>query len=139
MKTWLLNLISAEHDPLTGRLDTPQWILLAALAVAPLVAGLAADLLAPSLAVAQTAGCGGQAIIIQNLDNLLQTAWDYLTGGAVIRILAAAFFIFGVGSLIGRRPGAAIVGILAGAITAFVPNILNTLFTSGKAAISLCG
>lgn len=139
MKTWLLNLISAGHDPLTNLLDTPQWTILAALVVAMGAAPLAADLLAPAGALAQTAGCGGQAIIIQNLDNLLQTAWDYLTGGAVVRILAAAFFIFGVAGLIGRRPAAAVTGILAGAITAFVPNILNTLFTSGKTTISLCG
>ncbi len=94
--------------------------------------------LLPSLAMA-AAGCEGTSIRISNLDNLLQTAWEYLTSGAVIRILAAAFFIFGVAALISRRPAAAVAGILAGAVTAFVPSILQTLFSTGTSAISICG
>lgn len=131
-------LIGASGDPLAGSPDACRWTILTALAVALGAAPLVAELLAPSWALAQ-AGCGGTTIQISNLDNLLKTAWEYLTSGAVIRILAAAFFIFGVGGLIGRRPGAAIVGILAGAITAFVPNILNTLFNQGTSTINLCG
>ena len=45
---------------------------------------------------AQGAGCGGTAIQFTSLDNLLRTAWEYLTSGAVIRIMAAAFIIAGV-------------------------------------------
>jgi len=99
---------------------------------------LVATALLPSLAMA-AAGCEGTAIRISNLDNLLQTAWEYLTSGAVIRILAAAFFIFGVAALISRRPAAAVAGILAGAVTAFVPSILQTLFSTGTGTISICG
>ena len=43
----------------------------------------------PMIVWAQGAGCGGTAIQFTSLDNLLRTAWEYLTSGAVIRIMAA--------------------------------------------------
>jgi len=126
---WLTTL----REDLAGLPEPARWTALAALLTVS-----AAILFAPSWALAQ-AGCGGTAYQITNLDNLLKTAWEYLTSGSVIRILAAAFFIFGVGALISRRPSAAVVGILAGAITAFAPNILSLLISAGKAEMSLCG
>jgi hypothetical protein len=64
---------------------------------------------------AQGAGCSGTAIQFTSLDNLLKTAWEYLTSGAVIGIMAAAFIIVGVAGMIGRRPSVAVIGLLAGA------------------------
>ena len=89
---------------------------------------------------AQGAGCAGTAIQFTSLDNLLKTAWEYLTSGAVIRIMAAAFIIAGVAGMIGRRPSVAIIGLLAGAVTAFVPTILGTLISQNTAtALQICG
>jgi len=89
---------------------------------------------------AQGAGCAGTAIQFTSLDNLLKTAWEYLTSGAVIRIMAAAFIIAGVAGMIGRRPSVAIIGLLAGAVTAFVPTILEKLITQNTAtALQICG
>jgi len=94
----------------------------------------------PAVLWAQGAGCGGTAIQFTNLDNLLKTAWEYLTSGAVIRIMAAAFIIAGVAGMIGRRPSVAIIGLLAGAVTAFVPTILGTLISQNTAtALQICG
>jgi hypothetical protein len=95
---------------------------------------------APGVVWAQGAGCTGTAIQFSSLDNLLKTAWEYLTSGAVIRILAAAFIIAGVGGMIGRRPSVAVIGILAGAVTAFVPAILEKLIAQNAAtALQICG
>jgi len=106
------------------------WVLVLALA-------LAVD---PALLWAQGAGCAGTAIQFTSLDNLLKTAWEYLTSGAVIRIMAAAFIIAGVAGMIGRRPSVAIIGLLAGAVTAFVPTILEKLITQNTAtALQICG
>ena len=89
---------------------------------------------------AQGAGCGGTAIQFTSLDNLLRTAWEYLTSGAVIRIMAAAFIIAGVAGMIGRRPSVAVIGLLAGAVTAFVPTILGALISQNTAtALQICG
>ena len=89
---------------------------------------------------AQGAGCAGTAIQFTSLDNLLKTAWEYLTSGAVIRIMAAAFIIAGVAGMIGRRPSVAIIALLAGAVTAFVPTILGTLISQNTAAaLQICG
>jgi hypothetical protein len=94
----------------------------------------------PGVLWAQGAGCGGTAIQFTSLDNLLKTAWEYLTSGAVIRIMAAAFIIAGVAGMIGRRPSVAIIGLLAGAVTAFVPAILGTLISQNTAtALQICG
>jgi hypothetical protein len=93
----------------------------------------------PAIGWAQ-AGCGGTAIQFTSLDNLLKTAWEYLTSGAVIRIMAAAFIIVGVAGMIGRRPSVAVIGLLAGAVTAFVPTILGTLISQNTAtALQICG
>jgi uncharacterized membrane protein len=76
----------------------------------------------------------------QGLDNLLRTAWEYLTSGAVIRVMAAAFIIAGVAGMIGRRPSVAVIGLLAGAVTAFVPTILGALISQNTAtALQICG
>ena len=73
-------------------------------------------------------------------DGLLRTAWEYLTSGAVIRIMAAAFIIAGVAGMIGRRPSVAVIGLLAGAVTAFVPTILGALISQNTAtALQICG
>ena len=89
---------------------------------------------------AQGAGCAGTAIQFTSLDNLLKTAWEYLTSGAVIRIMAAAFIIAGVAGMIGRRPSVAIIGLLAGAVTAFVPTILEKLISQNTAStLNICG
>jgi hypothetical protein len=89
---------------------------------------------------AQGAGCAGTAIQFTSLDNLLKTAWEYLTSGAVIRIMAAAFIIAGVAGMIGRRPSVAVIGLLAGAVTAFVPTILEKLISQNAAtALQICG
>ena len=89
---------------------------------------------------AQGAGCAGTAIQFTSLDNLLKTAWEYLTSGAVIRIMAAAFIIAGVAGMIGRRPSVAIIGLLAGAVTAFVPTILEKLISQNTATtLNICG
>jgi hypothetical protein len=94
----------------------------------------------PGALWAQGAGCAGTAIQFTSLDNLLKTAWEYLTSGAVIRIMAAAFIIAGVAGMIGRRPSVAIIGLLAGAVTAFVPTILEKLITQNTAtALQICG
>jgi hypothetical protein len=94
----------------------------------------------PTLVWAQGAGCGGTAIQFTSLDNLLRTAWEYLTSGAVIRIMAAAFIIAGVAGMIGRRPSVAVIGLLAGAVTAFVPAILGALISQNTAtALQICG
>jgi hypothetical protein len=94
----------------------------------------------PGVLWAQGAGCAGTAIQFTSLDNLLKTAWEYLTSGAVIRIMAAAFIIAGVAGMIGRRPSVAIIGLLAGAVTAFVPTILEKLITQNTAtALQICG
>jgi hypothetical protein len=94
----------------------------------------------PGVLWAQGAGCSGTAIQFTSLDNLLKTAWEYLTSGAVIRIMAAAFIIAGVAGMIGRRPSVAIIGLLAGAVTAFVPTILEKLITQNTAtALQICG
>ncbi len=94
----------------------------------------------PGVLSAQGAGCSGTAIQFTSLDNLLKTAWEYLTSGAVIRIMAAAFIIVGVAGMIGRRPSVAVIGILAGAVTAFVPTILEKLITQNTAtALQICG
>jgi hypothetical protein len=94
----------------------------------------------PATVWAQGAGCGGTAIQFTSLDNLLKTAWEYLTSGAVVRIMAAAFIIAGVAGMIGRRPSVAIIGLLAGAVTAFVPTILGTLISQNTAtALQICG
>lgn len=56
--------------------------------------------------------------------------------------MAAAFIIVGVAGMIGRRPSVAVIGLLAGAVTAFVPTILGTLIAQNTAtALSLlvCG
>ena len=72
--------------------------------------------------------------------HLLKTAWEYLASGAVIRIMAAAFIIAGVAGMIGRRPSVAIIGLLAGAVTAFVPTILGTLISQNTTtALQICG
>ena len=106
------------------------WALVLALA-------LAVD---PALLWAQGAGCTGTAIQFTSLDNLLKTAWEYLTSGAVIRIMAAAFIIAGVAGMIGRRPSVAIIGLLAGAVTAFVPTILVKLISQNTATtLNVCG
>jgi hypothetical protein len=105
-----------------------------ALVLTLIVAGL------PNALWAQGAGCGGTAIQFTSLDNLLKTAWEYLTSGAVIRIMAAAFIIVGVAGMIGRRPSVAVIGLLAGAVTAFVPTILEKLITQNTAtALQICG
>jgi hypothetical protein len=89
---------------------------------------------------AQGAGCAGTAIQFTSLDNLLKTAWEYLTSGAVIRIMAAAFIIAGVAGMIGRRPSVAIIGLLAGAVTAFVPTILEKLISQNTTTtLNICG
>ena len=94
----------------------------------------------PTMLSAQGAGCGGTAIQFTSLDNLLKTAWEYLTSGAVIRIMAAAFIIAGVAGMIGRRPSVAIIGLLAGAVTAFVPTLLGTLIAQNTATtLQICG
>jgi hypothetical protein len=94
----------------------------------------------PGVLWAQGAGCAGTAIQFTSLDNLLKTAWEYLTSGAVIRIMAAAFIIVGVAGMIGRRPSVAVIGLLAGAVTAFVPTILEKLITQNTAtALQICG
>jgi hypothetical protein len=94
----------------------------------------------PGVLWAQGAGCAGTAIQFTSLDNLLKTAWEYLTSGAVIRIMAAAFIIVGVAGMIGRRPSVAVIGILAGAVTAFVPTILGTLISQNTATtLNICG
>jgi hypothetical protein len=94
----------------------------------------------PTPVWAQGSGCGGTAIQFTSLDNLLKTAWEYLTSGAVIRIMAAAFIIAGVAGMIGRRPSVAVIGLLAGAVTAFVPTILGTLIAQNTAtALQICG
>jgi hypothetical protein len=96
--------------------------------------------LAPGVIWAQGAGCGGTAIQFTSLDNLLRTAWEYLTSGAVIRVMAAAFIIAGVAGMIGRRPSVAVIGLLAGAVTAFVPTILGALISQNTAtALQICG
>ena len=96
--------------------------------------------LAPGVLWAQGAGCTGTAIQFTSLDNLLRTAWEYLTSGAVIRIMAAAFIIAGVAGMIGRRPSVAVIGLLAGAVTAFVPTILGALISQNTAtALQICG
>ena len=106
------------------------WALVLALA-------LAVD---PALLWAQGAGCAGTAMQFTSLDNLLKTAWEYLTSGAVIRIMAAAFIIAGVAGMIGRRPSVAVIGLLAGAVTAFVPTILEKLISQNAAtALQICG
>ena len=93
-----------------------------------------------SVVWAQGAGCGGTSIQFTSLDNLLKTAWEYLTSGAVIRIMAAAFIIAGVAGMIGRRPSVAVIALLAGAVTAFVPTILGTLISQNTAtALQICG
>ena len=89
---------------------------------------------------AQGAGCAGTAMQFTSLDNLLKTAWEYLTSGAVIRIMAAAFIIAGVAGMIGRRPSVAVIGLLAGAVTAFVPTILEKLISqNATTALQICG
>ena len=89
---------------------------------------------------AQGAGCAGTAMQFTSLDNLLKTAWEYLTSGAVIRIMAAASIIAGVAGMIGHRPSVAIIGLLAGAVTAFVPTILEKLISqNGTTALQICG
>jgi hypothetical protein len=94
----------------------------------------------PGVLWARGAGCAGTAIQFTSLDNLLKTAWEYLTSGAVIRIMAAAFIIVGVAGMIGRRPSVAVIGILAGAVTAFVPTILGTLISQNTATtLNICG
>jgi hypothetical protein len=94
----------------------------------------------PVVVWAQGAGCAGTAIQFTSLDNLLRTAWEYLTSGAVIRIMAAAFIIAGVAGMIGRRPSVAVIGLLAGAVTAFVPTILGALISQNTAtALQICG
>ena len=94
----------------------------------------------PMVVSAQGAGCAGTAIQFTSLDNLLRTAWEYLTSGAVIRIMAAAFIIAGVAGMIGRRPSVAVIGLLAGAVTAFVPTILGALISQNTAtALQICG
>jgi hypothetical protein len=96
--------------------------------------------LEPGVIWAQGAGCAGTAIQFTSLDNLLRTAWEYLTSGAVIRIMAAAFIIAGVAGMIGRRPSVAVIGLLAGAVTAFVPTILGALIAQNTAtALQICG
>jgi hypothetical protein len=110
-----------------------------AIALGALVLGLAL-VSEPGVLWAQGAGCAGTAIQFTSLDNLLKTAWEYLTSGAVIRIMAAAFIIVGVAGMIGRRPSVAVIGILAGAVTAFVPTILEKLITQNTAtALQICG
>jgi hypothetical protein len=119
-----------------GRADQqgPRAITWATLAVMLTLAGI------PTVVWAQGAGCGGTAIQLSSLDNLLKTAWEYLTSGAVIRIMAAAFIIAGVAGMIGRRPSVAVIGILAGAVTAFVPTILEKLIAQNAAtALQICG
>ena len=102
-----------------------------------LVLALAVD---PALLWAQGAGCAGTAMQFTSLDNLLKTAWEYLTSGAVIRIMAAAFIIAGVAGMIGRRPSVAVIGLLAGAVTAFVPTILEKLISqNATTALQICG
>ncbi len=94
----------------------------------------------PGVLWAQGAGCTGTAIQFTSLDNLLKTAWEYLTSGAVIRIMAAAFIIAGVAGMIGRRPSVAVIGLLAGAVTAFVPTILEKLISqNATTALQICG
>jgi hypothetical protein len=114
---------------------TPRHVItLAALVLAVALA------LEPGVLWAQGAGCGGTAIQFTSLDNLLRTAWEYLTSGAVIRIMAAAFIIAGVAGMIGRRPSVAVIGLLAGAVTAFVPTLLGTLIAQNTAtALQICG
>ncbi len=110
-----------------------------AIALGSLVLAVALAL-EPAVLWAQGAGCGGTAIQFTSLDNLLRTAWEYLTSGAVIRIMAAAFIIAGVAGMIGRRPSVAVIGLLAGAVTAFVPTILGTLISQNTAtALQICG
>ncbi|MGH7753254.1 MAG: hypothetical protein ACREN5_10595 [Gemmatimonadales bacterium] len=85
-------------------------------------------------------GAAGPRCSSRASDNLLKTAWEYLTSGAVIRIMAAAFIIAGVAGMIGRRPSVAVIGLLAGAVTAFVPTILGTLISQNTAtALQICG
>jgi len=105
-----------------------------ALVLTLIVAGL------PNALWAQGAGCAGTAMQFTSLDNLLKTAWEYLTSGAVIRIMAAAFIIAGVAGMIGRRPSVAVIGLLAGAVTAFVPTILEKLISqNATTALQICG
>lgn len=110
-----------------------------AIALGALVLTLALTL-EPAGLWAQGAGCAGTAMQFTSLDNLLKTAWEYLTSGAVIRIMAAAFIIAGVAGMIGRRPSVAVIGLLAGAVTAFVPTILGALISQNTAtALQICG
>jgi hypothetical protein len=110
-----------------------------AITLGALVLALALTL-APGVLWAQGAGCTETAIQFTSLDNLLRTAWEYLTSGAVIRIMAAAFIIAGVAGMIGRRPSVAVIGLLAGAVTAFVPTILGALISQNTAtALQICG
>ena len=105
-----------------------------------LVLALVVAVGSPMVVWAQGAGCAGTAIQFTSLDNLLRTAWEYLTSGAVIRIMAAAFIIAGVAGMIGRRPSVAVIGLLAGAVTAFVPTILGALISQNTAtALQICG
>jgi hypothetical protein len=105
-----------------------------------LVLALVVAVGSPAVVWAQGAGCAGTAIQFTSLDNLLRTAWEYLTSGAVIRIMAAAFIIAGVAGMIGRRPSVAVIGLLAGAVTAFVPTILGALISQNTAtALQICG
>ncbi len=122
-----------------GHSGEPKQTAWRAIALAVLVlAGVLA--LAPGVLWAQGAGCSGTAIQFTSLDNLLRTAWEYLTSGAVIRIMAAAFTIAGVAGMIGRRPSVAVIGLLAGAVTAFVPAILGALISQNTAtALQICG
>jgi hypothetical protein len=54
--------------------------------------------------------------------------------------MAAAFIIAGVAGMIGRRPSVAVIGLLAGAVTAFVPTILEKLISqNATTALQICG
>jgi len=74
----------------------------------------------PTPALAQ-AGCGGQALAIQALDDLLATAWAYLTSGALIRILAVASMSFGMLDLFAGRLITAALGLVTSVLVASLP------------------
>ena len=119
-----------EDGPGRGASQVAPWVtLLLALAW----------ILDPSFVWAQ-AGCSGTAIQVSTLDNLLRTAWEYLTSGAVTRILAFSFIIAGVVGIISRRPVVAVSGFAAGAVAVFIPSILDVLIKQNQAgALAICG
>ena len=88
-----------------------------AIALGALVLALVVAVGSPVVVWVQGGGCAGTVIQFTSLDNLLRTAWEYLTSGRVIRTMAPAVRSSpaGVAGMIGRRPSVAVIGLLAGA------------------------